>query len=288
MSGKPSLAGPELIQFLSRPIEPVPTGLRPVLPDIPGIRCVLFDVYGTLVASTGQEPEISNPSYREATLRSLLEDFDIPAPGNVPSLTGQLDTMIAREHEKAHRRGTAFPEIEIRSLWSELLQSPRSANLERLAIAYECLTNPVWPMPGATTLIKLLQAQGLVLGIVSNAQFYTPLLFPALFGGSLSSLGFAEELCLFSYEFRSAKPGLTLYETMRDLLSDHGIAVHEALYLGNDTFKDIQPAAEVGFRTVLFAGDQRSLQLPEGHTTLHQPEAVVTELTQITALLSHS
>ncbi len=285
MNGSPVLTNLELIRSLSRPIDPVPTGLTPILPGLPGIRCVIFDIYGTLLASTGNEPGINNPPYRESTLRSLLRRHCIPAPAQPSSLTGQLDALIAREHEQARRAGTTFPEIEIRDLWSELLQHPRDRNLEQLAIAYECMTNPVWPMAGAGELLAALHKGGLVLGIISNAQFYTPLLFPALLKAELPALGFTETLCLFSYKLRTAKPGLALYETMKDSLNGRGILPHEVLYLGNDVHKDIHPAAELGFRTALFAGDLRSLRLHENNPTLHRPDAIVTDLAQVTSLL---
>ena len=285
MNSNPDSAGLKLIQSLSRPIEPVPTGLKPILPKLPGIRCVIFDVYGTLLASTGNEPEINNPAHRESTLRTLLRQHGIPAPSRPSSLTGHLDALIVREHEQAREAGIPFPEVEIRDLWSELLQHPRDKRLEELAIAYECMTNPVWPMPGARELLAALHEREFILGIISNAQFYTPLLFPALLNSDLASLGFTEALCLFSYRFRNAKPGLALYETMKDCLSGRGIQPHEALYVGNDAEKDIHPASETGFRTALFAGDLRSLRLHQGKASLQQPDALLTELDQIIALL---
>ena len=34
-----------------RPLQPIPTGVEPVLKELPGIRAVVFDVYGTLLIS---------------------------------------------------------------------------------------------------------------------------------------------------------------------------------------------------------------------------------------------
>ena len=140
-------------------------------------------------------------------------------------------------------------------------------------------------MPGASETLVTLRGRGLTLGIVSNAQFYTPLLFPALLGRDLEELGFEEDLCLFSYQHGVAKPGPALYRILHERLDQRGIAPAETLYLGNDAHKDIHPAAELGFHTVLFAGDNRSLRLHSDQTALHSPDALITNLAQLPDLL---
>jgi putative hydrolase of the HAD superfamily len=64
------------------------------------------------------------------------------------------------------------------------------------------------------------------------------------------------------------------------------IAPAEALYLGNDARKDIHPAASLGFRTALFAGDARSLRLRESEPGLLPPDAILTELSQIISIFA--
>ena len=44
----------------------------------------------------------------------------------------------------------------------------------RLATAFEARANSTWPMPGAGELIQRLSDSGIKLGIVSNAQVFTP------------------------------------------------------------------------------------------------------------------
>ena len=62
-------------------------------------------------------------------------------------------------------------------------------HLIALATEYECRVNPVWPMPGARDCLRELAGAGLALGIVSNAQFYTPPMLQALLGESLHVSG---------------------------------------------------------------------------------------------------
>ncbi len=128
-----------------------------------------------------------------------------------------------------------------------------------------------------------LRLAGFQLGIISNSQFYTPLLFPALVDQSLETLGCDPKLSFLSFEHRHAKPGAYLYELARNALEPYGIAATQTLFVGNDMRNDVAPAAGVGFRTALFAGDQRSLRLrlEDADVARITPDIVVTQLNQI-------
>ena len=79
----------------------------------------------------------------------------------------------------------------------------------------------------------------LFLGIVSNAQAYTPLLFEAFFEDDMAALGFEDMLCIWSYEHGTAKPGKMLYELCAErLLALDGIRPNQVLYIGNDRRND--------------------------------------------------
>ena len=73
----------------------------------------------------------------------------------------------------------------------------------------------------------------------------------------------------------------------REQLALYGVTPGQTLYLGNDMLNDIWAAAQVGFKTVLFAGDARSLRLREDRdqTRNLSPDAVITELNQLAQLL---
>ena len=274
-----------LIRSLSHPLAPIETGVAPHLPCLAGIRAVAFDIYGTLVVSGSGDIGVSDADQQESALRSILRDLEIVPPEEHPLLTERFVEFILRDHERARSLGIKHPEIEVRDIWAQLLARERDELLESVAIAYECTSNPVWPMPGARDLLANLHQHDLALGIVSNAQFYTPIMVEALFDDDLEHLGFDQELCFFSFQFGEAKPGLSLYGRLRDALTRRKISPSEVLYLGNDALKDIHPAAELGFRTALFAGDQRSLRLHDNKTALNPPDAIITHLSQVLALL---
>ena len=58
---------------------------------------------------------------------------------------------------------------------------------------------------------------------ISNAQFYTPLLFEAFWGVTDRRLGFARDLRLYSYRQGRAKPSPALFELARARLRRRGI-----------------------------------------------------------------
>ena len=133
----------------------------------------------------------------------------------------------------------------------------------------------------------MLFRSGLSLGIVSNAQCFTRLLFPTLMGESLEELGFHEDWCVWSYEHQQAKPGTYLFERARESVAADGFAAGEVLYVGNDRLKDVWPASLVGFRTALFAGDARSYRPRDEDERLTgvTPDLLFTEFAQLSDCL---
>lgn len=282
------------IQELSRPLEPLPTGTALCLKPLDGIDTVLFDIYGTLLISgSGDIGTAAATDSSEALVQSLIVsgyEGDHERAGELGP--GLLRAEIEHWHEIARDAGTDYPEVEISRVWKKLIQRFQALEIlkhdddpmriERLAVEYECRVNPVWPMPAAQSTIENLQVRGFRLGIVSNAQFYTPLIMETLFGKPLEELGFEPDLCVFSYKALRAKPSIELFQTL-ETKTDWS----KTLYVGNDMLNDIWTASQVGCRTCLFAGDRRSLRLrkKDKHCKHLAADAVVDHLHQITEMV---
>ena len=281
-----------ILRDRSEPLPPLPTDEDPRLPRMEGIRCVVFDIYGTLIVSGSGDIGITDASQKESALRTILADRNFPELPAERSITDRFTELILTSHAESKKEGILYPEVEVRELWKELLNEfhPDSETtpekIESLAIAYELATNPVWPMPGAAEILATLRELSLPLGIVSNAQFYTPLLFEAFFDADLQQLGFDPALSFSSYDHRRGKPGTWLYEQLRDALATRGIAPEETLYVGNDALKDIHAAATIDFKTALFAGDLRSLRWRKNEPNLIPPNAILTDLRQISQIVA--
>jgi len=156
-----------------------------------------------------------------------------------------------------------------------------------IALRFELETNKIWPMAGAKEILDYFSGSGVPLGIVSNAQFYTPLTFRAIFSRSAEELGFDPSLIAYSYLLRRSKPSLEVFTpVLEELERKRGIMAHEVLYVGNDMRNDMYTAQKNGCKTILFAGDQRSLRLRENSPECLGivPDGVVTSLEQIPSL----
>ncbi len=284
------------------PVAPIPTDMPERAEGLEGIRGVVFDVYGTLFVSAAGDIGYAGED-DDALFRKVLSrhQFAVPCGAADQSGVAVWRDCIHRAHAAARARGIKFPEVDIRDIWRETIEVMQqngmlkqamaridAATIERLALAYEAAVNPVWPMPDAGAVLATLKQRGLVLGIVSNAQFFTPFLFDALLGQSLDRLGFQPELCVWSYRLGEAKPSVRLFDVLLQNAAAHGIRCpDELLYVGNDMLNDVYAARQAGLRTALFAGDRRSLRLRREHPDCRnlQPDAILSTLAAIPGLV---
>jgi putative hydrolase of the HAD superfamily len=186
-------------------------------------------------------------------LRSLVDAHRLPIDPD--GLSESLGSAISEEKADLHAGRTRNTEIRIERVWKRLFPERSRGELERIALEYELAVNPVWPMPGCRRCIEYLGRLQMTLGLVSNAQFYTPLLFHALLGADPIGLGFTPGICLYSYVHGIAKPDPSLFEIAAARLSRMGIRREETLMVGNDLINDIEPAMRTGFLAVLFGGE---------------------------------
>ncbi|AHC16545.1 HAD family hydrolase [Salinispira pacifica] len=262
LDGRPVLTS----QYTAEDLGTSSDGLSPVPPAGP-VDALVFDIYGTLMISASGDISLGeDTSSRESRLMKLLDEYDIDME---PSrLIGQMKDRIIRVHREMQAQGVDYPEVEIRSIWASLeaMEHLGEEDISLFAAEYEALVNPVAPMPGLEKVLNCARAAGIPMGIVSNAQFYTPAMFRAFTGKSLLQLGFHPDLMIFSYQEGFGKPSTVLYKRLAERLErlqhpGHGmrsIPPARCLYVGNDMLKDVWAAAQCGFQTALFAGDARS------------------------------
>ena len=269
----------------SKALTPVKTKLRDEGKINQRIKCVIFDIYGTLFVSGSGDISVSEKVCGEKEIKKVLVKYGIlKHPDNVYN---DYISAIKDEHERLRSLGVRYPEVKIELIWKNILNINVS-KAKRIAVEYETLVNPVWPMQGALDLLYQLKLRKVKLGIISNAQFYTPMIFKALMGKSLPKLGFDRKLIFFSYKYGFSKPSLELFNLAVKKLKDYGIKPEETVYIGNDILNDIKPASMIGFKTVLFAGDKRSLRLREKDKECRnvKPDVIVTSLERVLDLLN--
>ena len=233
------------------------------LPSGKAIEALVFDIYGTLfISSSGDISLADNTDSQARQVKILLDKYNIS--GEPAAIVHSLKTSIVADHAMKKKQGIDYPEVEIREIWRGIAEFSHLSEdaISLFAAEYEAAVNPVAPMPGLQDLLHCPALSGLPLGIVSNAQFYTPALFQAFLAQSVEGLGFHPDLLIYSFREGYAKPSLRLYEILTERLKNlaRPILPGQTLYVGNDMLKDVWAAAQLGFQTALFAGDRRSFR----------------------------
>lgn len=285
-----------LIRTLSCPLRPIDTVVPKNIVSLPNIKAVIFDVYGTMVVSGCGDIGLARDDISLRALESALEQTGFE--GDIARAAERgvelFRIAIGLFHEDQRRKGKRFPEVEIRDIWQTVINQlfaecllktrDESGDVSQLSIEYEFRVNSVWPMPGIADVISMLIGHDIKLGIVSNAQFFTPMIFDALLNSSIDACGFGKTMCIFSYRYLEAKPSRYLFQLVLDeLYQKYRICPEQTLYIGNDIRNDIWPANDLGMRTVLFAGDERSLRLRKDDPQCSniRSDAIVTSLHQL-------
>ncbi len=281
----------------------IPTGVEASYSKEKNCKALIFDIYGTLIISASgdiDQDEFSGTMYREA-LEAAGYDVKTENDEELIKMHDVFLMMLEIHKKKEKARGSIFPEVDILAVWKDVLEESERLKLLRLSEAgnlklfvfvLELKSNKVWPMPGLKNLVARLKTTGLPLGIVSNAQFYTPVIMNYFLYNEIKGRafldGFDEDLSVFSYKELKGKPDKAIYEVMLPALKKRGIKPEEVLFVGNDMLKDIYAASQVGFKTVFYAGDQRAYRPRNEHPEASKvkPDHVITELTQLFEIIS--
>ena len=274
-----------LLRYIE-PLSPLPTSINPSGKLEKKIQCILFDIYGTLFISGSGDISIARQqSQQSQNLRNLLDKHHIKKEPQI--VLDDFFSAVDIEHDRLKITGANFPEVEIDRIWTRVLEIEKLDAVRAFAVEFELIVNPVYPMPNLEKMLSGCKKSTLLMGIISNAQFFTPYLFRWFLGSSPEDLGIKSDLIFYSYKSGHAKPSPFMFEAAAKNLRDMDIPAHSTLYIGNDMLNDIYPAKMVGFKTALFAGDARSLRLREDHPKCQNLSAdiVITDLVQILDLI---
>lgn len=252
------------------------------------IRAAICDVYGTLI--NYWKPGFSSKNERSETIlqsfRSIIEKFGfreiLSTLNNKESpektLSDFYNGLIALNHEKSSKKGIMHPEVKIEEIWGVIYailkrngynytgycSCPESDLPRYLAYSYNFYSLGRSLYPGISNALTSLKTSNIYLGIVSNAQFYTPIDITLLLRdqscGKYDDYSeiFEGDMTFYSYEYGVAKPDQLLFRKLFDVLYEYHILPEQTVFIGNDLETDIQAAAEVGMKTAFFCGDRKS------------------------------
>lgn len=273
--------------FESRSLEPVEYPSKNE--KLSDVRAVIFDVYGTLVNywRPGIDDPANRPNLFKQAFRKVADRFGFTPflqemdPDAVPEKTlyDLYHGLIALSHEKSVKEDTEFPEVKIEEVWgliilmlkrrgydpSEVLPEDSLELARYCAFCYNFYSLGRGLYPEVVNTLSTLKKNNIELGILSNAQFYTPMDL-TLFVREQSrgvfedyNVLFNPDLTFYSYEYGVAKPNVLLFRKLYEALYEYHILPEQTVFVGNDLVLDIEPAAKAGMRTALFTGDRSSV-----------------------------
>jgi putative hydrolase of the HAD superfamily len=288
-------------------IHPVPTGMEPVVQKDNSIKAIIFDIYGTLLVSASGD--IDEASFSLKNLEQALNEAGIKIlAGNenqkyqiLEEILDLYKQTIIDTHQQKKCQDIPYPEINIVDVCQSVVDTgvargwlmfANGSDCKKSIFVFEVLSNRTSPMPGLKDVIFSLHKKGYPLGIVSNAQFYTPVLLHYYLNDEFKEtetvFPFVPDLTVYSYKHLRGKPDTYLYSKLiPELESKYHIKPSEALFVGNDMLKDVYAANKAGFKTALFAGDRQSLRMRKDDERTKQlnPDYIITELNQISDIV---
>jgi len=178
------------------PMTPLPTALSARGDLRAKIKCILFDIYGTLfISDSGAISLAQQNSSAHDEIKRLLAKYAIPQTPR--SILNKLYGSIETRQSVLRDNGVDHPEVIIEQIWRQVLEIDDQAIIRQFAIEFELIANPVWTMPNLESMLSACRQKNMVMGIISNAQFCTPQLFKWLLNCDLEGLGFDPGLLFF-------------------------------------------------------------------------------------------
>ena len=251
------------------------------------IRAAVFDVYGTLINywRPGLQNREDRPHFFKEACRAVADRFGFTRylaemdPDEEPEKTlyNLYCGLIALKHEKASH-SQAFPEVKVEEIWGLILlmlkrrgYDPTALSLgegddlaRRIAYSYNFFSLGRDLYPGVVDALAAIKKNNIALGLLSNAQFYTPIDLTLLIRDQSKGIYddyselFDPDLTFYSYEYGVSKPNQFLFQRLFDALYEYHITPAQTVFVGNDLILDIEPAMKAGMKTAFFNGDGNS------------------------------
>jgi putative hydrolase of the HAD superfamily len=270
----------------SRPLSPIEFPFK--MERLYDVKVMIFDVYGTLF--NYWKPEFAKEAEKQAALLETfgktiayfgLSPFLIDMTSETaPELTlsNLYHGLISLKHNLLLEKKNEYPEVKIEDVWYAIVlmlkrhgftfsKSDYGSDQDFarcLAYCYNYFVFNRGLYPGVAQCLFALKNMGIKLGILSNAQFYTPidltLFLREQSRGAMNDMDelFENDIVFFSYEYLTAKPSQLLFRKLFDALYELQVLPAQTALVGNDLAVDIKPAQEAGMMTAFFTGDRQS------------------------------
>jgi FMN phosphatase YigB (HAD superfamily) len=295
------------------PAPPVvePAKAKPHLAELHGIKAVLWNVYGTLLAIPMGELlfEHPQPLIMDVALDKTINEFNMwgsmsRKPGRPAEYMKHLYSQELLQHQ-SFAGPERHPEVQVEKIWEALLKKLFQKDYQfdagffgslneyskKVAYFFHASLQATAGQPEAATALKLVADLGLRQGLLADGQCFTPVQLSRAFKVQDRSVSMDEllppPLRVLSCEVKVRKPSETLFRHAVAALLAAGIRPEQTLHVGNKLARDIAPARRTGMKTALYAGDKASLDAtPEMlKDPAYRPDVLLTELGQIAQVI---
>jgi hypothetical protein len=295
------------------PPKPEPVKARPHLGPLPGVRAVLWNVYGTLLAIPFGELVFEHPQpfVMSMALEKTIAEFKMwgsmsRKPGVPSEYMLHLYKTQLDEQRLAPSPGEKHPELVADRTWEGLIKKLFQKDYKfdagfygslnefsrKVAYFFHASLQGTTCYTGAAAALQAVTDARLVQGLCGDGQCFTTVQLQrgldAEGDGMRLDDVISSDLQILSHECKGKKPSERLLRSALDKLEKHDIGPAEVLHVGSRIEKDLAPAKKMGMKTALFAGDRASLaatadQLKDPAT---RPDVLLTDLAQIAEVIS--
>lgn len=285
---------------------------RPHLAPLSGVRAVLWNVYGTLLAIPGGELWFEHPKkfIMDMVLEKTIQEFKMwgsmsRKPGQPSEYMGQIYGNVLMEQKSFPSGSEKFPEVGADRIWEAILKKLLQKEYKfdasfygslneysrKIAYFFHASLQGTGCYPGAAQALRHVREQGLIQGLLADGQCFTTVQLQRGVSAQDAELRLEEVLdpdrITLSCDVRGRKPSERLFRTALDGLREQGVELDQILHIGSRLTQDIAMARRLGMRTALFAGDKTSLQAtPEQlKEPANRPDVLLTDLSQLTEVV---
>jgi histidinol phosphatase-like enzyme len=291
------------------PAPPTPEAAKakPKLTSLPGLKAVMWNGYGTLLAIPFGELVFEHPTslLMDVALDKTIDEFKMWAsmsrkPGRPSEYMRHLYSQELLL-QKAVIGGERFPEVLVERVWEALIKKLLKKEYQfdaglygslneyskKVAYFFHASLQGTAAQPEAASALQMVADAGLQQGLLADAQCFTWVQLcrglkaqdPDVNPDGLLPAG----LRILSCEVKARKPSETLFLQALATLAVKGIRPEEVLHVGTRLARDIAPAKRHGMRTALYAGDKTALEATPDQLkdAAHRPDVLLTELGQI-------
>lgn len=293
--------------------KPEPVKAKPATALLPGIRAVLWDVYGTLLRTAdGCFTLFPEPELRlQVALEKTIQEFNMwnsmyrkPGPP-WQSMLPQYRDYAERISMLSTKLKGDFTDVSLTDLWraiidrlfdkeyqyDESLYGTEAGLAEKVAYFFHCNLQATEARPNALRALTEVAEAGFKQGVLSDGQSFTMVQLTRCLAeqGNASAMVplLTPQANLLSYQMAIRKPSRSLFAQAVSQLQNLGIAAEETLHVSCRLKTDLVPAKSAGMKTALLACEKKGLEAPADllKDPETRPDRLLTDVSQIMSVI---